>query len=205
MTRPHLIPSGKLVFGTPILENGSNEFWKYTRLTSYGDQNVGVKKIPSSKFKLKEVENLIKCQEHPNVIKLFGYVCERHVPECWLVLEIAKCNLEELIVEADHADLKRQFSSKQILHDITKGIARLHFLKIKHRDLKPENILIIQDGVSTRAVVADFGHSKEQGEGLASALSGKVGSNVSRQFTVSTKYSFFFWNCNLGVESTGNR
>lgn len=189
-TKHLLITKESLTSPTFVLENGDNLFFKYV----FKDRVVGVKKVPRRKFYLKEVENLISAQ-HENVIKLFGYVGQ--ACDCWLVLELAVCNLEEYIVEKinypiDHntaesfvkkvKELKMKLSDKIILNEVTKGVKHLHFKKIKHRDMKPENILIIdgEPGKMPRAVLADFGHSKKQTDNFVTAVSGRnFGSDVS--------------------------
>ena len=55
---------------------------------------------------------------------------------------------------------------KDLLKDATKGVVHLHNLGIVHRDIKPSNILITlpESGV-VKAVIGDFGVSKELNDG----------------------------------------
>lgn len=123
--------------------------------------NVAVKKIHKHEFSLRELNSLVDAQ-HENVIKLFGYFFEKS--QYNLVFEPALCNLEEFLENEGekYEELKKRISVKQVLFDVTKGLSYIHSEKFIHFDLKPENILLVDQGISSaKAVVADFGNTKQ--------------------------------------------
>lgn len=122
--------------------------------------NVAVKKIKMEEFSIQEINSLVDVQ-HENVIELFGHFFDK--PYYNLILEPATCNLEELLLNRDGKfnELKMRIGEKQILLDSTKGLNYIHSKNFIHFDLKPENILLVDRETLTKAVIADFGKSKQ--------------------------------------------
>lgn len=90
---------------------------------------------------------------HPNIIQFFG-ACTLKEPYVIVIEYMSRGNLE-----TNNNSLSLQ-EKKQILLDISNGLAYLHNRSprcIIHRDLKPNNILL---NLSGRAKIADFGLSK---------------------------------------------
>ena len=77
-------------------------------------------------------------------------------------------------------------TTKNVIHDILKGLQYLHIQAITHRDLKPKNILLHQnENGRLTAKIADFGISKRAGiddTHVSSQLMGSVEYMTPEQF-----------------------
>jgi serine/threonine protein kinase len=135
-------------------------FSKCGRLTEVAVKKIALKSSNrdyQDRTKWNELNNLRKAQ-HENVIKFYGHYLEENF-HC-LVLELAVCNLEEFLTdEAKRNDL--QIDKMKILLDATHGLSAMHKKHIFHFDLKPENIFLVSEGKTCKAVLGDFGSSKE--------------------------------------------
>lgn len=79
----------------------------------------------------------------------------------YVVTELCRGTLEDY-VKGNYQGPRFQ-DEKEILRQVTQGLAHLHSKEIVHRDIKPTNILIfVPDGCRSRpqAKLADFGLSK---------------------------------------------
>jgi len=68
-------------------------------------------------------------------------------------------------IEGTYKGPKIEIDEREMLRQVTKGLAYLHFKKIIHRDMKPNNILIFASEESGGLIepqmkIADFGLSK---------------------------------------------
>ncbi|OIR56814.1 MAG: CMGC protein kinase [Amphiamblys sp. WSBS2006] len=98
----------------------------------------------------------LKQLEHERIVKMvacsdIGNKQKRDSP-VHIVLEHMPCDLFRAI--QDHPEIKRK--TREILHQILKGLAHIHSKKLVHRDLKPENILIDPANMSVK--ICDFGN-----------------------------------------------
>ena len=106
---------------------------------------------------------------HPNIIQFFG-ACTLKEPYVIVIEYMSRGNLETNIKSLSLQE------KKQILLDISSGLAYLHNRSprcIIHRDLKPNNILL---NLSGRAKIADFGLSKfQQNHNDSFVMTGETG------------------------------
>lgn len=71
--------------------------------------------------------------------------------------ELCNGTLEDLIT-GTYKDQVYELNRRDVLHQVTNGLAHLHKLDIVHRDIKPSNILFIStEGSSPQMKLADFG------------------------------------------------
>lgn len=128
---------------------------------TYGDKNVAVKVILNQfndPIQIEaEINALIECRGHQNVVEYYHYIRE---PERYLIaLELCKCNLDEWV--RDRACiLPAHLTDTQVLLSTARGLNYLHLKRIVHRDLKPANVLITTSGRGTTVKLADFGVCK---------------------------------------------
>lgn len=81
--------------------------------------------------------------------------------ECrYLVTELCNGTLEDLII-GQYKDQEHELDRRDVLYQVTRGLAHLHKLKIVHRDIKPTNILFkSNEGSPPQMKLADFGLSR---------------------------------------------
>lgn len=104
---------------------------------------------------LKELKSLRK-MNHPNVIKLKEVI--KVSDDLYFVFEFLDQNLYQLYTEM--RDKGKSFTENEIrniIYQVTTGLAYMHKHGFFHRDLKPENLLMHGDTVK----VADFGLARE--------------------------------------------
>lgn len=114
---------------------------------------VAVKVTELSYDASEEIANLIKCQEHKNVVKLIEVLRDSHYQ--YLVFELLPGGdlfHRQSVVKVFEEPLARSIF-RQIL-DVTKFI---HSKEIVHRDLKLENFVFVDDKEYSLLKVIDFG------------------------------------------------
>ena len=90
----------------------------------------------------------LKCQSHPNVIKIIGQGgCENN--KKFYVMPLYKKTLRDVILEEKNAEMLIGYWIK-----LTQAVQYIHSIGVYHRDIKPENIFIHDSG---ELVLADFG------------------------------------------------
>ena len=136
----------------------------------FDGRDVAVKRVMAGINVDREAELHIKCDDasHPNVCR---YLYKENDPmgDTYLVLELCLGTLTDYVEGKLAIAVERQ--AKDLLNDATKGIHHLHKLGIVHRDIKPSNILISRsqnDPTTARALIGDFGFSKELNKGQQS-------------------------------------
>ncbi|KAI5796626.1 hypothetical protein EDC01DRAFT_49202 [Geopyxis carbonaria] len=118
---------------------------KRTFATQIGPEKSGVKK---------EVDILEKLQ-HPNIVKYINYYEDNtHI---YVVMEYIahgdlNTYLNENITMPEHI-------TKEVVHQVLRGIEYIHAMGISHRDLKPDNILIAER-TPIQVKISDFGLAK---------------------------------------------
>ncbi|ODM89961.1 Serine/threonine-protein kinase/endoribonuclease IRE2 [Orchesella cincta] len=162
--KPQMVDASKVISikydENQVLGKGSKETIVYKG--TFGDRHVAVKRLNKIHFDIekakKEVDFLIKCDSHQNVVQLFyGEVRQ----DCYLIaLELCDFTMEDWMKNYKGLDFVAK--AKDILLQTTEGLAHLHRQRIIHRDIKPQNILLRCDD-STKTVcvkISDFGISK---------------------------------------------
>lgn len=138
-------------------------------------ERFAIKVIDKKQFKLRSTTsrpnalmdevNILKCLNHPNIIRIYDMY--ENDKELSLVLELVEGgDLFTAIV--DNFDQNgRGFDesrAKHIFKQLVAGVEYMHENKIAHRDLKPENILL-KDKKSDTVKITDFGLSRIVAEG----------------------------------------
>ncbi|CAL8076017.1 unnamed protein product [Orchesella dallaii] len=122
----------------------------------FANRNVAVKQIHSAIVSEKnieeEIENLMCCDPHENVIQYF--YSEHAQPYFLIALELCDMSLKDWIKSKKPIEM----SPVEILRQTTVGLEWLHKQRIVHRDLKPANILLIAK--ITKVKISDFGLSR---------------------------------------------
>lgn len=154
-----------------VLGKGSNGTHVYQG--TFGQRDIAVKVIScgpqQEKEALREINALIKCDNHPNVVKYYtaqkkeesdGYIL--------LALELCEISLKQWVDEPPEP--YQNISKIDILYQATNGLAHLHSIGngMVHRDIKPENILLTRVNNVIYVKIADFGISKTILDGRSS-------------------------------------
>ena len=126
----------------------------------YEDRDVAIKRVTAGINIDREAHLHMRCDDHPNVCRYFGMEKDPFYGDTLLVMELCLGTLADYVV--GKFSVARQ--PKGLLEDATQGLDHLHRKGIVHRDINPHNILISRpmvEGGPVRAVIADFGFSKE--------------------------------------------
>ncbi|KAK9069071.1 hypothetical protein SSX86_013187 [Deinandra increscens subsp. villosa] len=95
---------------------------------------------------------ILRCLDHPNVIKLEGIVTSRKSETLYLVFEYMDHDMASLT-----ASSATQFTEQQVkhyMHQLFSGLKYCHDHQVLHRDLKGSDLLVNNNGVLK---IADFG------------------------------------------------
>lgn len=165
--------SERTVLGNYILLNksiGRGAFSKiYAGYTLFSNKDVAIKRIKHSKYKKnsklldREIE-IMKSLSHPNIIKLFDVIRERHT--IFIIMEM--CDKGDFSKFLNNRPLKEKHAHR-FLHQITNGLKYLHEHKIIHRDLKPQNILLTRNYTLK---ISDFGLAKIFNDTMSETICG---------------------------------
>ncbi|KAK9055308.1 hypothetical protein SSX86_026390 [Deinandra increscens subsp. villosa] len=168
---------GKLVVSNKEIGKGSNGTIVLEGV--YDARPVAVKRIVKlhHNVALKEIQNLIVSDHHPNIVRWYGVEYDQDF--VYIALERCICSLHDLILSQNNSTVELQLSLEvfkdfklwkpngypspellRVMRDTVTGLAHLHELGIIHRDLKPQNVLIRKDSSSINAKVSDMGISK---------------------------------------------
>nr|XP_043631532.1 serine/threonine-protein kinase/endoribonuclease IRE1b-like [Erigeron canadensis] len=138
----------------------------------HGTRLAAVKRIVKAHFDTiasKEIDNLIKSDGHPNIVRY--YDVEYSEDFVYIALERCICSLHELILSPTNPTVQslqltlevNGYPSPELLKlltDTVAGLAHLHKINYIHRDVKPQNVLICNENSSISAKVSDMGISK---------------------------------------------
>ncbi len=165
--------SERTVLGNYILLNksiGRGAFSKiYAGYTLFSNKDVAIKRIKNSKYKKnsklldREIE-IMKSLSHPNIIRLFDVIRERHT--IFIIMEL--CENGDFSKFLNNRPLKEKHAHR-FLHQITNGLKYLHQHKIIHRDLKPQNILLTKNYILK---ISDFGLAKIFNDTMSETICG---------------------------------
>ncbi|KAJ8772777.1 hypothetical protein K2173_027954 [Erythroxylum novogranatense] len=168
---------GKLHISKTEIAKGSNGTVVLEGI--YDGRPVAVKRLVQTHHDvaLKEIENLIASDQHPNIVRWYGVEFDRDF--VYLALERCTSNLSDLIYVYSecyqnqshylpgHEKKFKLWKANgypsvpllKLMRDVVLGLAHLHELGIIHRDLKPQNVLIINEKPFC-AKLSDMGISK---------------------------------------------
>ncbi|KAI3797162.1 hypothetical protein L1987_32415 [Smallanthus sonchifolius] len=168
---------GKLLVSDKEIGKGSNGTIVLEGI--YDARPVAVKRIVKlhHDVALKEIQNLIVSDHHPNIVRWYGVEYDQDF--VYIALERCICSLHDLILSQTTSTVQLQLTMEvfkdfklwkpngypspellKVMRDTVTGLAHLHELGIIHRDLKPQNVLIRKDSSSMSAKVSDMGISK---------------------------------------------
>ncbi|KAL9654970.1 hypothetical protein ABK040_008759 [Willaertia magna] len=129
------------------------------------ERKVAIKKIDGvfkkekffQKRIFREIEILMHCKGHPNIVEILDLIQPESIDEfddIYIVTEFMDCNLQELLKSG------QKFSEQNIqyfLYQMLKALDVLHSCDIVHRDIKSSNILVNND---YEVKYCDFGLSR---------------------------------------------
>ena len=133
-------------------------------LGRFAGRDVAVKRMMAGIKVEREAELNIKCDAHPNVCRYLNK--EKDHLDTYLALELCQGTLADHVEGNKNIIVERQ--PKDLMKDTIKGLNHLHKRGIVHRDIKPSNVLISlpqTDPTSVKALIGDFGYSKELNNG----------------------------------------
>ncbi len=114
---------------------------------------------------LREARSAAKL-DHPNIVPIYAVEDEKEL--YYFVMRFVEGKpLDEILA---NQSLPWQ-EVQRILYEACEGLAHAHRRGIVHRDVKPANIMLDEDG---RALLADFGISKAQGNTTSFTATGAV-------------------------------
>jgi serine/threonine protein kinase len=159
-------------------EGGMQQVYAATDLAFNRKVALKVPKNPSAEKRFARSARMSAKVIHANVAKTLDY------------FEIAgRSYLIEEFIEGTH--LRKQLDSKfeymdphlaaHLIHNVVKGVAASHHVKVFHRDLKPHNIMVSADAGLTAIKITDFGIAKLAEEEFAEALKDGQDSITSSQ------------------------
>ncbi|XP_037079891.1 serine/threonine-protein kinase ULK3-like isoform X2 [Pollicipes pollicipes] len=149
--------------GYQLLEQvGSGTYADVYRAVRRSDRRqVALKCVHRARLNRRATDNivseigLLKRLEHPNVVRLYDFGCDRHY--VYIVMELcAGGDLSRLIRARRRLP---ESVCRQFLRQLSLAMQYLHSRGISHMDLKPQNLLLTTDTPPTLKV-ADFGFAK---------------------------------------------
>jgi serine/threonine-protein kinase/endoribonuclease IRE1 len=197
---------GKLVVTNKEIAKGSNG--TIVLEGTCDGRSVAVKRLVQTHHDvaLKEIQNLIASDHHPNIIRWYGVEYDQDF--VYLALERCACNLHDFILSCatsrkqggdcfSNYNISFQSSMEKrknfalwkangypaplllkVMREIVCGVAHLHELGIIHRDLKPQNVLILGER-SICAKISDMGISKHLDGNMSSLTKHATGYGTS--------------------------
>ncbi|KAI6173268.1 putative serine/threonine-protein kinase [Aphelenchoides besseyi] len=142
----------------------------YRAVEERTDEVVALKRLKMEKEKdgfpitsLREINMLMKCRNHPNVVGLKEIVIGSTMDKIYLVMEFVEHDMKSL--------MKQLFERKKEVYNATSQVVDasvtirlcLSSSRVIHRDLKSSNLLLSHNNVLK---IADFGLAREYGEPL---------------------------------------
>lgn len=123
-------------------------------------KEYAVKIMNSSLETSREIEMLRRCQDHPNVVKLYDVFQDSY--NSYMVFELLKGGelLSRIRGKRRHQVMNERDVCR-IFRSLVSTVDYLHSQRIVHRDLKPENLLFVDSTPSSELKLIDFGFARE--------------------------------------------
>ncbi|BCS82848.1 cyclin domain fused to cyclin-dependent serine/threonine protein kinase [Cotonvirus japonicus] len=123
----------------------------------YNNKNIAMKVIKTSKkdispLVLREINNMMLLN-HPNVLKLDGFLYDSKQTTMYIGLELMQMSLTHKIVHENLSETQKSVYIMQLLE----GLCHIHSSGIMHRDLCGNNVLISHNDTIK---ISDFGMSR---------------------------------------------
>ncbi|CAD5216401.1 unnamed protein product [Bursaphelenchus xylophilus] len=143
----------------------------YEALELDSDVTVALKRLKLNNEKegfpitsLREINMLMKCRLHKNIVRLIEVVTGSTMDKFYLVMEYVPHDVRKLIKlmvkKNKHFTIAQ---TKTLMLQLLSGISFMHSEWVIHRDLKPSNLLLTHDNVLK---IGDFGLCREYGDPL---------------------------------------
>ncbi|KAI6185232.1 putative serine/threonine-protein kinase [Aphelenchoides besseyi] len=121
---------------------------------------------------LREINMLMKCRRHPNVVALKEIVTDSTGEKIYMVMEFVEHDLRALMRQLETR--RKRFTLPQVktlMHQLLSGCAYLHHEWVVHRDLKTANLLLSHGNILKVLIdpilrIGDFGLAREYGNPL---------------------------------------
>uniref|UniRef100_A0A915N3J1 cyclin-dependent kinase n=1 Tax=Meloidogyne javanica TaxID=6303 RepID=A0A915N3J1_MELJA len=135
------------------------------------DEIVALKRLKMEKehqgfpiTSLREINMLLKCGTHPNVLNVREVVVTSNAEKIFLVMEYVEHDLKSLMELMKSRQKKWTIPQvKTLLQQLLSGIEHMHDQYVIHRDLKTSNLLLSHRGILK---ICDFGLAREFGDPL---------------------------------------
>ncbi|KAL7073489.1 hypothetical protein ACQ4LE_007239 [Meloidogyne hapla] len=135
------------------------------------DEIVALKRLKMEKehqgfpiTSLREINMLLKCGTHPNVLNVREVVVTSNAEKIFLVMEYVEHDLKSLMELMKSRNKKWTIPQvKTLLQQLLSGIEHMHDQYVIHRDLKTSNLLLSHRGILK---ICDFGLAREFGDPL---------------------------------------
>lgn len=130
----------------------------------------GKKEYTNAYDNVKEEIEIMKCLDHPNVIKMHEVIDDEEDQNMFIVLDYAakkqllnfnnesneffNNTFEEIMHKPSISESDYEKGIRHVMRNLVNGLEYIHNQGIIHRDLKPENILVDGENV---VKIADFG------------------------------------------------
>ncbi|KAI1723549.1 protein kinase domain-containing protein [Ditylenchus destructor] len=143
----------------------------YRAIEKKTDEIVALKRLKMEKERdgfpitsLREINMLLKCRKHPNIVNVREIVLGGNVDKIYLVMEFVEHDMKTLMESLKSGSKKfTPALVKSLMRQLLSGIEFMHCEYVFHRDLKTSNLLLSHSGV---VKIGDFGLAREFGSPL---------------------------------------
>ncbi|KAI6192098.1 putative serine/threonine-protein kinase [Aphelenchoides bicaudatus] len=143
----------------------------YRAMETRTDEVVALKRLKMEKehegfpiTSLREINMLMKCRNHPNVLKLREIVVGSNMDKIYLVMEYVEHDVKALLKQMEERKKKFRIAEvKTLMQQLLSGCAYMHDEWVIHRDLKTSNLLLSHNNILK---IGDFGLAREYGDPL---------------------------------------
>ncbi|XP_057296093.1 serine/threonine-protein kinase TBK1-like [Hydractinia symbiolongicarpus] len=99
---------------------------------------------------------------HPNIVQLIGLEQEHGSKATVLIMELCESSLHDILEQPENIYGLNEHDFKDVINDVSLGMAYLQNSNIVHRDVKPGNILRARKGYGRYIYkITDFGAARE--------------------------------------------
>ncbi|KAL3084006.1 hypothetical protein niasHS_008878 [Heterodera schachtii] len=133
------------------------------------DEIVALKRLKMEKehqgfpiTSLREINMLLKCGAHPNIVNVREVVVGSSMDKIYLVMDFVEHDVKALIELMKSRNKKWTIPQvKTLLRQLIAGVLYMHDQYVIHRDLKTSNLLLSHQGILK---IGDFGLAREFGD-----------------------------------------